>query len=86
MCCKLLAVVSVTSLFMPLEVLAQPQETGASSSSLLTNVFWSVLPIVLVGNAVAVKLSRFHCARALASRLAGLGLLGFGLKLAIKRQ
>jgi leucine efflux protein len=42
--------------------------------------------LVLVGNVVAVKLSRFHSARVLASRLAGLGLLGFGVKLAIKRQ
>jgi leucine efflux protein len=42
--------------------------------------------LVLVGNVVAVKLSRFHCARVLARRLVGLGLLGFGIKLAIKRQ
>lgn len=42
--------------------------------------------IVLVGNVVSVKLSRFYGARVLANRLAGLGLLGFGIKLAIKRQ
>lgn len=42
--------------------------------------------IVLVGNVVAVRLSRFRGARVLANRLAGLGLLGFGIKLAIKRQ
>ena len=42
--------------------------------------------LVLVGNAVAVKLSRFRQARVLARRLLGLGLLGFGLKLAVNRR
>ena len=38
--------------------------------------------LVLVGHAVAVRLSRFRHARALARWLVGLGLLGFGIKLA----
>ncbi|MDR3631064.1 MAG: LysE family translocator [Desulfocapsaceae bacterium] len=42
--------------------------------------------LVLVGNAFAVKLSRFQLVSVLARRLVGLGLLGFGIKLAIKRQ
>jgi leucine efflux protein len=42
--------------------------------------------LVLVGHVVAVKLSRFPCVRALACRLAGLGLVGFGLRLAINRR
>lgn len=42
--------------------------------------------LVLVGNAVAVRLSRFRQARVLARRLLGLGLLGFGLKLAVNRR
>ena len=42
--------------------------------------------LVLVGDAVAVRLSRFQHARVWARRLVGMGLLGFGIKLAIKRQ
>lgn len=42
--------------------------------------------LVLVGNAVAVRLSRVSQARVWASRLVGLGLLGFGIKMAISRR
>lgn len=42
--------------------------------------------MVLVGNAVAVRLSQYQRARALAGRLVGLGLLGFGFRMAIRRQ
>jgi threonine/homoserine/homoserine lactone efflux protein len=42
--------------------------------------------LVLVGNAVAVRMSRFPPVRIWARRRVGLGLLGFGLKLAIKRS
>jgi threonine/homoserine/homoserine lactone efflux protein len=42
--------------------------------------------LVLVGNAVAVRLSRFQHAVVWARRLVGLGLLGFGIKLAINRK
>jgi threonine/homoserine/homoserine lactone efflux protein len=42
--------------------------------------------LVFVGNAVAIKLSRFEPARRLARRLVGFALLGFGLKLAINRR
>jgi leucine efflux protein len=52
--------------------------------SLISLVYQTML--VLVGIVVAVRLSRFQCASVLARRLAGLGLLGFGIKLAVKRQ
>ena len=42
--------------------------------------------LVLVGNAVATRLSRLQKAGVLARRLVGLGLLGFGLKLAVNRK
>jgi leucine efflux protein len=42
--------------------------------------------LVLVGNAVATRLSRFPKVRVLARRLVGVGLLGFGLKLAVNRR
>jgi leucine efflux protein len=42
--------------------------------------------LVLVGNAVAVKFSRFEHARVLAKRLVGLALIGFGITLAINRR
>jgi threonine/homoserine/homoserine lactone efflux protein len=42
--------------------------------------------LVLVGNAVAVRLSRFQHARILARYVVGLGLIGFGIRLAVKRQ
>jgi leucine efflux protein len=52
--------------------------------SLISLLYQSAL--VLVGNSVAVKLSRFHGARVLARRLVGLGLIAFGVKLAVKRR
>jgi threonine/homoserine/homoserine lactone efflux protein len=42
--------------------------------------------LVLIGHAVAVRLKRFRNVRLWASRLVGLGLLGFGIKLAINRK
>jgi threonine/homoserine/homoserine lactone efflux protein len=42
--------------------------------------------LVLIGNAVAMRLLRFHHARLWARRLMGLGLVGFSLKLAINRK
>jgi threonine/homoserine/homoserine lactone efflux protein len=42
--------------------------------------------LVLIGNTVAVRLSRFQHAGILARHLVGLGLLGFGIKLAINRK
>jgi threonine/homoserine/homoserine lactone efflux protein len=42
--------------------------------------------LVLVGNAVAVKFSRFQNARLLARRLVGLALIGFGIRLAVHRR
>ena len=39
--------------------------------------------LVLVGNAVARRLSRWKAARRVATRLAGFALIGFGVKLAI---
>jgi threonine/homoserine/homoserine lactone efflux protein len=42
--------------------------------------------LVLVGDAVTIRLSRFRHARILTRRLVGLGLLGFGFKLAVNRK
>jgi threonine/homoserine/homoserine lactone efflux protein len=42
--------------------------------------------LVLAGNAVAQRLSRWQFARLLATRLAGVALIGFGIKLAFNNQ
>jgi threonine/homoserine/homoserine lactone efflux protein len=42
--------------------------------------------LVLIGNAVAVRLSRFQHVHLWARRFVGLGLVGFGLKMAINRK
>ena len=42
--------------------------------------------LVFVGNAVAVRLARVEHARVLARRMVGLGLIGFGIKLAVNRR
>jgi len=39
--------------------------------------------LVLVGNAVAQRLSQWRCVRLLATRLAGITLIGFGVKLTV---
>jgi threonine/homoserine/homoserine lactone efflux protein len=42
--------------------------------------------LVLVGNAVARRLSQWQCVRLLATRLAGIALIGFGVKLAVNNR
>jgi threonine/homoserine/homoserine lactone efflux protein len=42
--------------------------------------------LVLVGNAVARQLSRWQCVRLLATRLAGIAMIGFGVKLAVNNR
>jgi leucine efflux protein len=42
--------------------------------------------LVLVGNAVAVRLARFQQLQVWARRFVGLGLVGFGLKMALNRK
>lgn len=42
--------------------------------------------LVLIGNAVAVRLAGFKYARLVATRLAGAALIGFGIKLAINER
>lgn len=42
--------------------------------------------LVLAGNAVALRLKAFPCARRLATRLAGIALIGFGFKLAASNR
>lgn len=42
--------------------------------------------LVLVGNAAARRLARWPCARRLATRLAGVALIGFGIKLAVNNR
>jgi threonine/homoserine/homoserine lactone efflux protein len=39
--------------------------------------------LVLIGNAAAKRLSRIRAARIVATRLAGLALIGFGVRLAL---
>jgi leucine efflux protein len=65
---------------------SQPHTLGVMIAhvSLISLVYQTGL--VLAGNAVAVRLSRFRQARVLARRLVGMGLLGFGLKLAVNRR
>jgi len=74
--------------FFPLFLTAdsRPHTLGAMMVhvSLISLVYQTGL--VLVGNAVAVRLSRRQHVRILARRLVGLGLIGFGIKLAVKRQ
>jgi threonine/homoserine/homoserine lactone efflux protein len=52
--------------------------------SLLSLLYQTLL--VIVGHAVAVRLSRFRRVRGLAQRLVGLALIGFGVKLAVNRR
>jgi threonine/homoserine/homoserine lactone efflux protein len=42
--------------------------------------------LVFVGNSVAVRLARVQHARVLARRVLGVGLIGFGIKLAVNRR
>jgi leucine efflux protein len=42
--------------------------------------------LVVAGNAIAKRLARFPSARALATRLAGVALVGFGIKLALSER
>jgi threonine/homoserine/homoserine lactone efflux protein len=42
--------------------------------------------LVFVGNSVAVRFARVQRARVLARRVLGLGLIGFGIKLAVNRR
>ena len=73
--------------FFPLFLTAdsRPRTLGAMMAhvSLISLLYQTGL--VLVGHAVAVRLSRFPSARILAGRLVGLGLIGFGIKLALRR-
>lgn len=71
-------------LFLTIE--SRPHTLGVMMAhvSLISLVYQTGL--VLIGNAVAVRFSRFQYARIWARRLVGLGLLGFGFKLAINRK
>ena len=74
--------------FFPLFLTAgsRPQTLGLMMAhvSLISLAYQTGL--VLAGNAVTMRFSRVKSARVWARRLVGLGLLGFGLKLAFKRQ
>ncbi len=65
---------------------SQPHTLGVMTVhvSLISLVYQTGL--VIVGNAAAIRLSRFRQARVLVRSLVGLGLLGFGLRLAINRR
>ena len=48
--------------------------------------FWYQAGLVLVGNALARKLSALPSVRKVAARLAGMALIGFGVKLAVNNR
>jgi len=74
--------------FFPLFLRAKPQPHTLlimmAHVSLISLAYQAGL--VLVGNAVAVRFARFGFARIGARRLAGLGLIGFSVKLAVNRR
>lgn len=65
---------------------SQPQTLGVMMAhvSLISLAYQAGL--VFVGNAVALRFARFQHARVLARRLVGLGLIGFGIKLAVNKR
>lgn len=68
----------------------RPDATGETLAAMMLHVtalsFLYQAGLVLLGNAVALRLRAFPCARRLATRLAGIGLVGFGLKLAANNR
>jgi threonine/homoserine/homoserine lactone efflux protein len=74
--------------FFPLFI--QPQASAVTLAVMMAHV--TVLSLlyqtglVLVGNAVAARLKALPSARKIATRLAGLALIGFGIKLAINNR
>jgi threonine/homoserine/homoserine lactone efflux protein len=74
--------------FFPLFI--QPQASGLTLAVMMAHV--TVLSLlyqaglVLFGNTVAARLRSLPSARKVATRLAGLALIGFGIKLAVNNR
>ena len=62
---------------------ARPATLGAMMAHVTLLSFLYQLALVLVGNAAARRLSRIRAVRVLARRLAGVALIGFGVRLAL---
>jgi threonine/homoserine/homoserine lactone efflux protein len=74
--------------FFPLFI--QPQASAVTLAVMMAHVTVISLlyqaGLVLIGNAVAARLKSLPSARKIATRLAGLALIGFGIKLAINNR
>jgi threonine/homoserine/homoserine lactone efflux protein len=68
----------------------RPDASGGTLAAMMLHVtalsFLYQAGLVLLGNAVALRLRAFPCARRLATRLAGIALVGFGLRLAASNR
>ena len=69
-----------------LRVDATPITLGAMMAHVTVISFLYQLGLVLIGNAAARALSSLPVARTAATRLAGLALIGFGVKLALSTR
>jgi threonine/homoserine/homoserine lactone efflux protein len=69
-----------------LRVDASPITLGAMMAHVTVISFLYQLGLVLIGNAAARALSSLPVARTAATRLAGLALIGFGVKLALSTR
>jgi leucine efflux protein len=65
---------------------SQPHTLGVMMAHVRLISLMYQTALVFVGNTVAVRFSRYQHARVWTKRLVGVGLLGFGIKLAINRQ
>ena len=67
-----------------------PSSTPVTLVALMAHVtlisFIYQTALVIVGNAVARRLAQWRCARLVAARLAGVALIGFGVKLAFSNR
>jgi leucine efflux protein len=65
---------------------ASPVTLGIMMAHVTIISFFYQAGLVLIGNVVALKLSSLPYARKLATRLAGVALIGFGIKLALSNR
>jgi len=74
--------------FFPLFI--RPDSPGSTLVAMMVHVtligFLYQALLVLVGNALVIRLRAFALARKIATRVAGLGLIGFGIKLAANNR
>jgi leucine efflux protein len=65
---------------------ASPATLGIMMIHVTALSFLYQFGLVLVGNLVSKRLSRFHSARTIVTRLAGVAIIGFGIRLALDRR